>query len=175
MKKSVLISGASIAGLTMAYWLNQYGYEVTLVETSLAPRMGGTPIDVRGDSLDTAKRMGIIEELNAARLPTMCMEFMNADNKVEAKMLVDEISIRPGEDIEIRRDDLVKINYDKTQKGVAYKFGNQIQTLEQSDDKVTITFQDGTNESYDLLIGADGLHSGVRRLVFGPEEQFTHF
>lgn len=173
--KSVLISGASIAGLTMAYWMNKNGYKVTVVEISSAPRMGGTPIDVRGDALDTAKRMGIIDELKKAKLPSMGMEFMNAEDEVKGRMLVDEISIRPGEDIEIRRDDLVNIIYANTQEGIEYKFNNQIIKVEQNDDAVIVTFKDEELESYDLLIGADGLHSGVRKLVFGPEEQFTNF
>jgi len=173
--KTVLISGASIAGLTMAYWMNHYGYKVTVVEIGSAPRMGGTPIDVRGDALDTAKRMGILKELRKAKLPSMGLEFLNADDKVEGTMLVDEISIRPGEDTEIRRDDLVNILFENAQDGIEYKFSNSIKELEKSEDSVSVTFADGKHDSYDLLIGADGLHSTVRKLTFGPEEQFTNF
>ncbi|GAA5032863.1 FAD-dependent oxidoreductase [Marivirga lumbricoides] len=174
-KKTVLISGASIAGLTMAYWMNRNNYDVTVVELSAAPRMGGTPIDVRGDALDTAQRMGIIEALKAARLPTMGMEFLNPNGEIEATMMGDEISIRPGEDIEIRRDDLVKIIYALIPENVEFKFSNQIVSVSQNEECVSVTFKDGTKCNYDFLIGADGLHSGVRRLVFGPEEQFTNF
>ncbi|GAB3806821.1 FAD-dependent monooxygenase [Spirosoma humi] len=176
MQKSVLISGASIAGLTMAYWMNQYGYRVTVVETGSAPRMGGSPIDVRGDSLDTAQRMGILDAIKAAKVPTKGLEFMNAAGDVQGTMQVEEIgAIRPGDDTEIRRDDLVNILYAKAKDGITYRFNNRLVALTQSEDAVTVTFKDGTVDAYDFVIGADGIHSGVRKLTFGPEEQFTHF
>lgn len=176
MKQSVLISGASIAGLTMAYWMERQDYEVTVVEMGAAPRMGGSPVDVRGDALDTAKRMGVLEALQRAKLQTMGLEFMNSKNELQGTMLVEDIgSLRPGDDIEIRRDDLVTILYENIKDGVEYKFSNRIKTLNESNENVAVTFNDGTEGVYDLVIGADGIHSGVRKLVFGPEEQFTHF
>ncbi|GAB3281149.1 FAD-dependent monooxygenase [Larkinella harenae] len=176
MEQSVLISGASIAGLTMAYWMKQYKYKVTVVEIGHGPRMGGTPIDVRGDSLDTAERMGILDAIKAAKLPTKGLEFLNASGEVEGTMLVEEIgAIRPGDDTEIRRDDLVNILYEKVKDGVEYRFNSRIVALQQREDCVSVTFKDGTSENYDFVIGADGIHSGVRKLAFGPEEQFTHF
>lgn len=176
MAKSVLISGASIAGLTMAYWMKHYGYEVTVVEIGPAPRMGGSPIDVRGDSLDTAKRMGILEAIKGAKLQTMGVEFLNAEGEVEGTMLVEELgAIRPGDDTEIRRNDLVNILYQNAKDGIAYRFNNRIVDLKQSEESVSVTFKDGTVENYDFVIGADGIHSGVRKLAFGPEEQFSHF
>lgn len=176
MVKSVLISGASIAGLTMAYWMNQYGYRVTVVETGSAPRMGGSPIDVRGDSLDTARRMGILDAIKAAKVPTKGLELMNAAGDVQGTMLVEEIgAIRPGDDTEIRRDDLVNILYANARDGITYRFNNRLVAITQNEDAVTVTFKNGTVDVYDFVIGADGIHSGVRKLVFGPEEQFTHF
>ncbi|GAB4029127.1 FAD-dependent monooxygenase [Spirosoma jeollabukense] len=176
MTKSVLISGASIAGLTMAYWMNQYGYQVTVVEIGPAPRMGGSPIDVRGDALDTAKRMGILEDIKAAKLQSMGVEFMNARGGVEGTMRVEEIgAIRPGDDTEIRRDDLVNILYAKAKDGITYHFNNRIVALTQTEDAVSVRFKDGTVDVYDFVIGADGIHSGVRKLTFGAEEQFSHF
>lgn len=176
MVKSVLISGASIAGLTMAYWMKQYGYRVTVVEIGPAPRMGGSPVDVRGDSLDTAQRMGILDAIKAAKLQTVGLEFMNATGEVEGMMRVEEIgAIRSGDDTEIRRDDLVKILYENAKDGIDYRFNNRIIALEQREEAVSVTFKDGTVEDYDFVIGADGIHSGVRKLVFGSEEQFSHF
>ncbi|MVM40544.1 FAD-binding monooxygenase [Spirosoma sp. HMF3257] len=176
MTKSVLISGASIAGLTMAYWMRQYGYKVTVIEIGPAPRMGGSPIDVRGDSLDTARRMGVLDAIKAAKLQTKGLEFMNADGEVEGMMRVEEIgAIRPGDDTEIRRDDLVNILYGNAKDGISYRFNNRIIALTQSEDQVSVTLSDGSINLYDFVIGADGIHSGVRKLVFGPEEQFSHF
>jgi 2-polyprenyl-6-methoxyphenol hydroxylase-like FAD-dependent oxidoreductase len=176
MMKSVLISGASIAGLTMAYWMNQYGYQVTVVEIGPAPRMGGSPIDVRGESLDTARRMGILDQIRAAKLQSMGVEFMNAKGEVEGTMRVEEIgAIRPGDDTEIRRDDLVDILYHNAGNCVAYRFNNRIVALTQTEDAVSVTFKDGTVDVYDFVVGADGIHSGVRKLTFGAEAQFSHF
>lgn len=173
--KSVLISGASIAGLTMAYWMNRYNYKVTVVEIGPEPRRGGSPIDVRGEALDCAGRMGILDFLQKARLPTEGLKFMNEQNQVQGIMLVEEIgAIRPGDDIEIRRDDLVDILYKNAGKGISYKFGNRITHIEQSIENVKVTFKDLTTDIYDFVIGADGIHSGVRKLIFGAEEQFKY-
>jgi len=175
-EKSVLISGASIAGLTMAYWMDYYGFKVTVVEIGAAPRRGGSPIDVRGDALDTARRMGILDAIKAAKLPTEGLKFMNAQNEVQGIMLVEEIgAIRPGDDTELRRDDLVDILYENAGSDITYKFSNRITHLAQDADKVNVTFKDETTGTFDFVIGADGIHSGVRRLVFGEEEQFTYF
>jgi 2-polyprenyl-6-methoxyphenol hydroxylase-like FAD-dependent oxidoreductase len=139
--KSILISGASIAGLTMAYWMEHYGYKVTIVEIAPAPRMGGTPIDVRGDALDIAKRMGILDKIKEAKLPTKGLEFMNSDNQLQGTMLVEEIgAIRHGEDIEIRRDALVNIIHAVTKEGIKYKYNNRIIALKQDEEKVMVTF-----------------------------------
>jgi 2-polyprenyl-6-methoxyphenol hydroxylase-like FAD-dependent oxidoreductase len=174
-RKSVLISGASIAGLTMAYWMNHYGYDVTVVEVGPAPRQGGSPIDVRGAALDCAKRMGILDAIKKAKLPTKGLKFMNEQNYVQGTMLVEEIGAISPDDTEIRRDDLVDILYAKVKDTVAYKFGNRITYLDQNPENVNVTFKDETADTYDFVIGADGIHSGVRKLIFGKEEQFTHF
>jgi 2-polyprenyl-6-methoxyphenol hydroxylase-like FAD-dependent oxidoreductase len=175
-EKSVLISGASIAGLTMAYWMNYYEYKVTVVEIGPEPRRGGSPIDVRGEALDCASRMGILSAVKEAKLPTEGLKFMNAQNEVQGIMLVEEIgAVRPGDDTEIRRDDLVDILYKHAGSNITYKFDNRITALEQGAANVIVTFKDGTTGTYDFVIGADGIHSVVRKLIFGKDEQFTYF
>lgn len=172
--KSVLISGASIAGLTMAYWMSRYHYKVTVVEIGPEPRRGGSPIDVRGEALDCAARMGILPAIQKAKLPTEGLKFMNEQNQVQGIMRVEQIgAIRPGDDIEIRRDDLVDILY-KNAADIHYKFSNRITHIKQSAENVTVTFKDSTTDTYDFVIGADGIHSGVRKLIFGAEQQFTY-
>jgi 2-polyprenyl-6-methoxyphenol hydroxylase-like FAD-dependent oxidoreductase len=174
--KTVLISGASIAGLTMAYWMNHYGYQVTVVEIGPALRRGGSPIDVRGEALDCAKRMGVLEAIKKAKLQTKGLKFMNAHNEVQGMMLVEEIgAIRPGDDTEIRRDDLLDILHAAAKDDITFKFSNRITQIEQDPQSVKVTFKDETTGIYDFVIGADGIHSGVRKLTFGQEEQFTHF
>jgi 2-polyprenyl-6-methoxyphenol hydroxylase-like FAD-dependent oxidoreductase len=174
--KSVLISGASIAGLTMAYWMNKYGYSVTVVEIGKALRLGGSPIDVRGEALDVAQRMGILELIKAAKLPTMGLEFLNAEGVLQGTSKVEDIgALRPGEDTEIRREDLAKILYNNAQEGIEYRFNDSIVGLVQNNEHVKVTFKDGTTQIFDFVFGCDGIHSIVRKLTFGPEEQFTHF
>ncbi|MCF0055072.1 FAD-dependent monooxygenase [Dyadobacter sp. CY356] len=172
---SVLVSGASIAGLTMAYWMNHYGYDVTIVEIGHQPRRGGTPIDVRGEALDCARRMGILDAIKKAKLPTKGLKFMNEQNELQGTMLVEQIGAITPDDTEIRRDDLVDILYAKVRNSVNYKFANRITQLEQNAEYVNVSFEDKTFGTYDFVIGADGIHSGVRKLTFGKEEQFTHF
>jgi 2-polyprenyl-6-methoxyphenol hydroxylase-like FAD-dependent oxidoreductase len=173
--KSVLISGASIAGLTMAYWMKHYGYNVTLVEIGAEPRRGGSPIDVRGEALECARRMGVLNAIKDAKLPTKGLKFVNAQNEVQGIMLVEEIGAITSDDTEIRRDDLVDILYAAVKNNITYKFSNRITRLEQNAAEVKVTFKDGTEGVYDYVIGADGIHSGVRKLAFGEESQFTHF
>ena len=174
MKKQVLISGASFAGLTLAYWLNKYGYEVTVVEIGKGLRKGGSPIDVRGKALDVVKKMGILQKIKDR-------EFIHTDEIVDAKgQTLSRFSINSMEeylgDIEIHRSDLIEIIFDIVpKKEVEFIFGNSIKTLVQNEDRVEVSFEKGENRSFDFVFGADGTHSIVRKLVFGAEENFKKF
>jgi 2-polyprenyl-6-methoxyphenol hydroxylase-like FAD-dependent oxidoreductase len=174
MKKQVLISGASFAGLTLAYWLNKYGYGVTVVEIGKDLRKGGSPIDVRGKALDIVKEMGILQEIKAH-------EFIHTDEVVNAKdETLTTFSINAMEeymgDIEIHRSDLVEIIFEIVPKDeVEFLFGNSIKTLAQHEDHVEVSFENGADRSFDFVFGADGTHSIVRKLVFGGEENFKKF
>ncbi|RZJ85478.1 MAG: FAD-binding monooxygenase [Chryseobacterium sp.] len=174
MKKQVLISGASFAGLTLAYWLNKFGYEVTVVELGKDLRIGGSPIDVRGDALNIAREMGIYDQIKAR-------EFVHSDEVVDAgdhTLATFAINTLPEYlgDIEIHRGDLVKIIYEAIPKNeVKIIFGDSISTLIQQDDHVDVSFDRSKRKTYDFVFGADGTHSIVRRLAFGPEEEFKKF
>ena len=174
MKKQVLISGSSIAGLTLAYWLNRYGYKVTVIEITRGLRRGGSPIDVRGDALNTAKQMGILEKIKAK-------EFIHTDEIVNAKneTIVDfSLNAQPeySGDIEIHRDDLVDILYESIPTNeVEFLFENRIEKLIQHEDKVEVTFKNGGSRNFDFVFGADGTHSAVRTLAFGNEENYSKF
>jgi 2-polyprenyl-6-methoxyphenol hydroxylase-like FAD-dependent oxidoreductase len=174
MKKQVLISGASFAGLTLAYWLNKFGYQVTIIEVGKDLRIGGSPIDVRGKALDVVKEMGILEQIKAS-------EFVHTDEIVNAKnetLTTFSINTQPEYlgDIEIHRGDLIEIIYEILPKDeVEIVFDNSIETLIQHKDKVEVSFEKGESRSFDLVFGADGTHSIVRRLVFGAEENFKKF
>lgn len=174
MKKQVLISGGSFAGLTLAYWLNEFGYQVTIVEVGKDLRKGGSPIDVRGKALEVVKEMGILEKIKAN-------EFVHTDEIVNAKnetLTTFSLNAQPEYlgDIEIHRGDLIEIIYEIIPKDeVEMVFGNSIETLVQHKDKVEVSFENGENRSFDLVFGADGTHSIVRKLVFGEEENFKKF
>ncbi|MEU9023590.1 FAD-dependent monooxygenase [Actinomadura sp. NPDC048394] len=170
----VLISGASIGGPALAYWLDRYGFEVTIVEVTQGLRDGGQAIDVRGPALEVAERMGILDLIRERRVQMRGMSMVDADGNELYRS--EERTITAGDfdspDIEILRDDLSHIIADAAGTGVEYLFGDSIAELEQDDDGVRVTFRSGTVRTFDLVVGADGAHSNTRRLVFGPEERF---
>ncbi len=151
MTKRVLISGASIAGLTLAYWLHKYGYKVTVVEISSGLRRGGSPIDVRGVALNVAKEMGILEKIKAK-------EFIHTDEIVNAKnetIVTFSLNTQPEYlgDIEIHRDDLLDILYENMPTNeVDLIFDNKIETLVQYDDNVEVTFKNGSSGTFDFVL-----------------------
>lgn len=173
--KKILISGASIAGLTLAYWLQRYGYEVTIIERAAKPREGGSPIDVRDKAIDVAERMGILSKIQAVRTSTESIAFVNADGKTVGSIDFEVTSNNPNRDVELQRDDLVNIIYEETKGKVEFMFNNSIKTLTQDDNGVDVTFLEGYPRKFDLVVGADGLHSMVRKLIFGEEAQFAYF
>ncbi|WP_433418025.1 FAD-dependent monooxygenase [Microtetraspora malaysiensis] len=168
MSKKVLISGASIAGQTLAYWLTKHGFQVTVVERSSELRVGGQGVDVRDQALDVVERMGILPRIRAAVADVREMEFVDATGRRAA-------SVELANDLEIMRGDLVKILYGVTEDDVDYVFGDSIKSLAQDSAGVTVAFQSGDAGRFDLVIGADGLHSNVRRLAFGPESEFLDY
>ncbi len=172
-EKEVLVSGASIGGLTTAYWLNRLGYKVTVVELANGPRMGGTAVDLRGNTLNNVKRMGMSEQLKSNRLNLEIVEFKNADDITEGSLLLD--AQRSDDEIEIERDKLVGILFDGIKNAVEFSFNNSITALSETKDNINVTFRNGTQRAFDLVIGCDGTHSGVRNLWFGNERECTHF
>lgn len=171
--KKVLISGASIAGLSTAYWLNKIGYKVTIVELASEPRTGGAAINVGGMALDVAKRMGLFDLLKANGLHLESWEFKDADDVTVGSMLLDHQD--SNDEIEIERDKFVAILLGALQGNVEFIFNNRITALEETDDIVNVTFNDGAQRAFSFVFGCDGLHSGVRKIWFGPETGYTHF
>ncbi|MFD6191112.1 FAD-dependent monooxygenase [Streptomyces sp. NPDC060275] len=172
-RRSVLISGASIAGPALAFWLNRHGYEVTVVEKAGTLRSGGYPIDVRGTALDVVERMGILPQLRDAHIDLRRITFLDGDG--------DEVtSLHPhavtggvtGRDLEIRRGDLTDALYTAVRDDVEFLFNDSIDTLDQSGHGVDVTFHGGGSRRFDMVFGADGMHSRTRETLFGPEEQF---
>ncbi len=167
MNQRILISGASIAGLTVAHWLARYGLRPTVVERAPAPRTGGNGVDVRDHAVDVAERMGIMTCIRAAAADVQGMKFVDAKDRAVARL-----DTTAASEVEIMRGDLVALLHGVTDTGVDYLFGDSVRSLAQDGDGVTVTFDRAGSRRFDLVIGADGMHSTVRRLAFGPDSQF---
>lgn len=170
VNKKVLVSGASIAGPTLAFWLAKYGFDVTIVERSKSLRLGGQNLDIRGAGRAIARMMGIEEEILAANTGELGLQFVDSDNKVKAAFPIDGGASFTSE-AEILRGDLVNILYNKTKDSVKYVFGIYITAIGQNNENVKVTFSDGKEEAFDLLIAADGVRSTTRQLIFGDEPE----
>ncbi|MEU9119064.1 FAD-dependent monooxygenase [Streptomyces sp. NPDC048506] len=170
--KSVLISGASIGGPTLAYWLNRYGFNVTVVERAAGLRPGGQAIDVRGPALEVAERMGVLDAIRRRSTDLRGMSVVDGDGTELSRTTEHTVSggVIDSPDVEILRDDLARILFTAGGSEIEYLFDDSIATLEQDDDEVRVGFRSGTARAFDLVIGADGVHSHTRRLVFGAEE-----
>ncbi|MFF1697701.1 FAD-dependent monooxygenase [Streptomyces sp. NPDC058257] len=174
--RKVLISGASIAGPALAFWLNRYGFAVTVVEKAGALRGGGYPVDVRGTALEVVRRMGILPRLRDAHIDLRRLTFLDGDGREVA-------SVNPhaltggvaGEDLEIRRGDLTDALHTAVRDDVEFLFDDSIDTLDQTSHGVDVTFRGGGRRTFDMVFGADGLHSRTREFLFGPEEQFHRY
>jgi 2-polyprenyl-6-methoxyphenol hydroxylase-like FAD-dependent oxidoreductase len=176
--KNVLISGASIAGLSTAYWLTNLGYHVTVVELAALPRLGGAAINIQGEALASAKRMGIFEQLKANRLQVERLEFKNADDVTEGSMLLQPegapLADDDPQDIEIERDKLVPMLVEALSNQVEFLFSDRITALSETADAIQVTFKSGSPRAFDLVFGCDGAHSAVRKLWFNNEPEYVH-
>lgn len=171
----ILISGASIAGQTLAYWLVRHGFRPTVVERAPGLRTGGQGVDVRDQSIEVAERMGIMARVRAAAADVTGLQFVNAAGDSIARIDVAGIKDKlESAEVEIMRGDLVQILHEINSGTVEYVFDDSIVGLDQDADGITVTFEHGPARRFDLVIGADGLHSNVRRLAFGPEHEFVH-
>ncbi|MFD6443538.1 FAD-dependent monooxygenase [Promicromonospora sp. NPDC060204] len=175
-RRKVLITGASLAGPTLAYWLHRYGFAVTVVEKAHAPRGGGYPIDVRGTAIEVVRRMGILPALQVAHIDTGRFTFLDADGgEVAALHPYAVAGSIAGQDLEVGRGDLTAALYETVRDDVEFVFDDSIDTLDQHERGVDVTFRSGGQRTFDVVVGADGMHSGTRKVLFGPEEQFHRY
>lgn len=170
----VLVSGASISGLTVAYWLARFGFRVTVIERAPQLRPGGHALDVRGPALEVAERMGLLASMRERSTKLTGMAVVDAEGRelfrsTESTMTGGRID---SPDVEILRDDLCRVLHDAVGSRVEYIFGDSIVSLTQDESGVDATFAHALPRRYELVIGADGLYSRVRRVAFGPDEQF---
>ncbi|WP_414936815.1 FAD-dependent monooxygenase [Amycolatopsis sp. cmx-11-51] len=174
--QKVLISGAGIAGRTLAYWLRRHGFAPTVVERAPAPRAGGHAVDIRGTALGVIDRMGVLGRLRELSTDMRGMSFVNGAGKTLVKVTDHTLTggLTDSDDIEILRDDLTDTLASVAQEGVEYVYGDWVSGITQQADGVRVTFAHGEARNFALVIGADGQHSAVRSLVFGAEKQFSH-
>jgi 2-polyprenyl-6-methoxyphenol hydroxylase-like FAD-dependent oxidoreductase len=171
---TVLISGAGVAGPTLAHWLTRYGHHVVVVELADGIRPGGQTVDLRGAGADVVERMGLLPQMTARSLSQRGAAWVRSDNSRRAEMPVEAFDGNGlVSKLEILRGDLVDVLFQATRVRAEYRFGTRITDLRQDGDGVDVTLSDGSTVRADLVVGADGPHSAVRRLAFGPEEQFV--
>ena len=174
MNDTVLISGASIAGPSLAYWLNRCGFRPTVVEKAGTVRPGGYPIDLRGVAVEVIDRMGLLPSVRAADIATRRLTCVDSRGRRTAR--VELANLRgASHDVELPRGRLASLLYDATRDAVEYLFNDSIGSLEQTDDGVRVTFRSGAQRTFGLVVGADGLNSNVRGLTFGAEAQFHRY
>ncbi|MFD6176275.1 MULTISPECIES: FAD-dependent monooxygenase [unclassified Isoptericola] len=162
----ILISGASVAGPALAYRLVRQGHDVTVVERAPEVRAGGYAVDFRGEAFDVLERMGVLDEVRGH------------DTRMRGTVLVDADGARVGElppeefsgGLEVPKADLTRILHRVTAEDVRYVFDDSIRALTQDEDGVHVTFERSAPGTYDLVVGADGVWSAVRRLVLGPHD-----
>lgn len=170
----VLVSGASIAGPALAHWLHRRGAEVTVVEQAPGLRPGGQAVDARGVAKEAIRRMGLDDAVRAVCTDTAGAYTVDVDGHVlETHSAEDHDGDGYISEIEVLRGDFAQVLYDDTKNNVEYVFGDRIDELSQDADGVDVTFASGGRRRFELVIGADGLHSSLREMVFGPREQFV--
>jgi 2-polyprenyl-6-methoxyphenol hydroxylase-like FAD-dependent oxidoreductase len=170
----ILISGASIAGPVLAYWLTRHGFDVTVVERAPTLRKtGGHAVDLFRPAMEISAKMGVLPRVEARATGTnrltMYPEGRPRPTEIDLTKIVGVASDRH---VEIMRDDLSEIYYDAARDGVEYLFGDSITAIDHDGE---VTFERTPARKFDIVVGADGLHSNVRRLVFGDEAGLTRF
>ncbi|MFF0225878.1 FAD-dependent monooxygenase [Streptomyces sp. NPDC004629] len=168
----ILVSGAGMAGLATGMDLTATGHDVTVIERAQHLRTNGSPIDIRGEALDVAENMGILRQLQDSRVSTTDLsEFIDGAGNVIAALPVHEIN-DTDDDIEIAREDLARILHAGLDEHTPVVFGESIRSLHDDGTGIDVVFASGKTDRFDLVVGADGMHSITRRLTFGPEEDY---
>jgi 2-polyprenyl-6-methoxyphenol hydroxylase-like FAD-dependent oxidoreductase len=171
MKQQILISGAGITGLALAYWLNRFQFDVTLIERSPEFRRGGHAIDVRGVALDVLKAMGLFDKASALKTRLKGMSMLDSEgNEIQR---TEERTFSAGrldsKDIEVFRDDLCQLLLEDLNDTMPVRYSDSIRSFTQDTSSVTVQFDGGSEERFDVVVGADGVYSNTRKLLFDDE------
>ncbi len=166
---NVLIAGASIAGPTLAFWLDRFGYEVTVVERASGPRKGGYAVDLRGPAMEVVERMGIVPRLTASHVNVEKVTFLDEAGTTAGIIRPQAVSGGvAGRDLEVPRTALMETILDAMGDGVKFIYNELISAIEQDSSKVHVTFASGKEGDFDLVFGADGVNSTTRKLTIDP-------
>ena len=170
----VLVSGAGVAGPVLAYWLTRHGFSVTVVERAPTPRRtGGHAVDLFRPAMDISEKMGVLPRIEERATGTERMTVHQEGARRPVRVDLSKIfGATSGRHVEIMRDDLSEIYYDAARDDVEYVFDDSITAISPEGE---VRFENAAPRRFDLVVGADGLHSHVRRLVFGDESRFTAF
>jgi 2-polyprenyl-6-methoxyphenol hydroxylase-like FAD-dependent oxidoreductase len=168
--QKILVIGASVAGPAVCYWLKKFGFIPTLIEKNTQVRQGGYAIDIRGIAIDIVKQMGIYEKICDRRTRLAYGRYVDALGNTLHEEQGEKFGFRQGEDVEIVRGDLVELLMQKIEDIPCY-FNQNIDGITQHEDCVEVHFKERRTEYYDLVIGADGLHSSIRQMLFDQEYQ----
>jgi 2-polyprenyl-6-methoxyphenol hydroxylase-like FAD-dependent oxidoreductase len=172
--RSALISGASIAGPALAHWLADAGWDVTVVERAERLRTSGYPVDVRGTAVDVVRRMGVHQQIVARNYRHVPVQLLTpGGHRLCTLDFGTLLNSAAAGDVEITRGALSEVLFTATRDRVNYVFDESIQSLTQTDRGVDVTFRHRPPQTVDVVVGADGIHSNVRRLTFGDESRFV--
>ncbi|MGW8333527.1 FAD-dependent oxidoreductase [Streptomyces sp. NPDC055897] len=167
----VLVCGGGVAGEALAYWLARGGHQVTVVERFPALRATGAQVDLRGQGIEAARRMELLDAVRSKLVDEPGVALVNARGKARATIMANT-SGRGRQTLtseyEIMRGDLVRILHDVAKDGVDHVFGVSVESFEQGDEQVVARFSDGSSGAFDVLVGADGQGSRVRRAILPP-------
>lgn len=167
----ILICGGGVAGPTLAFWLARAGHRVVIVERYPALRASGAQIDLRAQGIEVAKHMGLLDVIRSKRVDEAGVSFVDSQGKVQGTILANK-SGKGAQSItseyEIMRGDLVRILYDATKDDVEYVFGKTVESFEQDEERVLVHFSDGESDAFDILVGADGQGSRIRKAILPP-------
>jgi 2-polyprenyl-6-methoxyphenol hydroxylase-like FAD-dependent oxidoreductase len=164
-----------VAGPALAYWLHRRGFEVTVVERAAGIRAGGYPVDIRGTAVDVVERMGLLSQVQAAHIDTRRLSLVDGTGRGIVTVPIGELTARAGggRDLELPRGELTSLIYGLTERTVQYVFGDSVKAL--SPDTGRVSFESGKIREFDVIVGADGVHSTTRRLAFGPEQRYHRY
>lgn len=172
MPLRILISGAGIAGLSLAYWLSKLGHSVTVVERSPALRTNGLQLDLRGHGIEVMKRMGIEAAFRENSAPELGIQLVDTHGRRWAYFGANTTgkgSQSFTSEFEIMRGDFCRILHDAAKEKVRYIFGSSIERYKDGEESIHVWFTNGTDEEFDVVVGADGLYSRTRKMMFGSE------